>query len=412
MWILNTDNVCDYLAQHYPQFDQSGDVEVRWVGDPNDAPQEDESAGFVNHIFRVSTATSAILVKQGQENMRFNAEVHLPSSRNLQEYQTLQIRKVITPQYIPDLYYIDRENSVFLMQDVSYLGSVRYQLCAGKILPKLATQVGEYVAANSFYTSEFYMVPDEFRKLSAHFRNSEMRYIMENWVIMHRMNEPETYVGMDARGQYLQALTDSNPDVRARIFEMRHKFMCHAECFIHGDLHLSNMFGNHEELKIIDMEYTFAGPLCYDVGYFANTLIDQFCGANFRDFPSEQARMDFVQYTLTSLCQVYHSFVDNFRAHWQADAKAEYRNESSYCQLIIDSFLADILAYAAIPSLGQTHYMIMPEYNLLPESQRDHAQKLGNIISHHFLLQGKQYCQVEQAAAAMVQLAQAYREKM
>ena len=117
-------------------------------------------------------------MKQGRSASRKNDKIVLPIWRNRQEYETLRLRHAIVPQYTPETYYVDWENAIFLMEDVSDLAQVRKLLCSGVMLPRLAEQVGGFVAASTFYCSEFYLEADLFRRLSARFRNSDMRSIM------------------------------------------------------------------------------------------------------------------------------------------------------------------------------------------------------------------------------------------
>lgn len=284
MWILEEGQILPYLRSHYPVFDQSGPVDIQCIGalEGEEKPREPDEGGLINYIFRVSNGKQSVIVKQGRSASRKNDKIVLPIWRNRQEYETLRLRHAIVPQYTPETYYVDWENAIFLMEDVSDLAQVRKLLCSGVMLPRLAEQVGEFVAASTFYCSEFYLEADLFRRLSARFRNSDMRSIMEDWVFL-RDAPYLTHNG----NPVLKQLIDRDESIRVCCYELRHKFMTRGEALIHGDLHTSNVFADKERLKVIDMEYTFAGPLCYDIGYFAASLLTQYCTACFRPFPSE-----------------------------------------------------------------------------------------------------------------------------
>ena len=181
MWILEEGQILPYLRSHYPVFDQSGPVDIQCIGalEGEEKPREPDEGGLINYIFRVSNGKQSVIVKQGRSASRKNDKIVLPIWRNRQEYETLRLRHAIVPQYTPETYYVDWENAIFLMEDVSDLAQVRKLLCSGVMLPRLAEQVGEFVAASTFYCSEFYLEADLFRRLSARFRNSDMRSIME-----------------------------------------------------------------------------------------------------------------------------------------------------------------------------------------------------------------------------------------
>lgn len=153
MWILEEGQILPYLRIHYPVFDQSGPVDIQCIGAPEgeEKPLEPDEGGLINYIFRVSNGKQSVIVKQGRSTSRKNDKIVLPIWRNRQEYETLRLRHAIVPQYTPETYYVDWENAVFLMEDVSDLAQVRKLLCSGVMLLGLAEQVGEFVAASTFY---------------------------------------------------------------------------------------------------------------------------------------------------------------------------------------------------------------------------------------------------------------------
>ena len=152
MWILEEGQILPYLRSHYPVFDQSGPVDIQCIGalEGEEKPREPDEGGLINYIFRVSNGKQSVIVKQGRSASRKNDKIVLPIWRNRQEYETLRLRHAIVPQYTPETYYVDWENAIFLMEDVSDLAQVRKLLCSGVMLPRLAEQVGEFVAASTF----------------------------------------------------------------------------------------------------------------------------------------------------------------------------------------------------------------------------------------------------------------------
>ena len=92
----------------------------------------------------------------------------------------MELRAKIVPQYVPALYLGDPENNVFIMEDVSNLKLIRFQMNKNSSFTReLAKQGAQYLAATHFYTSEFYLPTEEYRKLLAHFMNAELRVVME-----------------------------------------------------------------------------------------------------------------------------------------------------------------------------------------------------------------------------------------
>ena len=132
--------------------------------------------------------------------------------------------------------------------------------------------------------------------------------------------------------------------------------MTRGEALIHGDLHTSNVFADKERLKVIDMEYTFAGPLCYDIGYFAASLLTQYCTACFRPFPSEGRAVPFSPISSPAcwssilLCGALYGVLGE-------DAKPIYQRSGGFCEHLARGFLPDVLGFAAVPCFPRLQHL-------------------------------------------------------
>jgi len=125
MFILNKENVVDYIKSKTNLIDIDQIPVVTEVGD---GEASDDGDGFVNFLFRVKTQNKSIIVKQARSYLKAIDGYSIPVSRNKLEYETLKLRNSIVPQYIPNIYFVDHYNSIFIMEDVSYLYILRYQL--------------------------------------------------------------------------------------------------------------------------------------------------------------------------------------------------------------------------------------------------------------------------------------------
>lgn len=405
MLVLDKQNIIPYLKERNPDFCAGGVLTVSEIGD-----SAEDNPGLINHIYRISNGTQSIIVKQGLEQIRSNAEFCLPPRRNRQEYLSLKLRGQIIGKFVPKVYDVDYENNVFCMEDVSYLGNARVELSRNKMYPNLGRQMGEYVATANFYTSEFYLDTPTFRALCNTFTNSEMRRVMEHWLFLRESpfpGNPET--------EWLRQALMEDKEFIAENYLMRHKFMSTPETMIHGDAHTSNIFLNEEVIKIIDMEYTFGGPFCYDLGYFINSLMTQFCAAYKRPFPSEEARRTFQAYILTSIVEAYEYFVCYFKDFWDRDAKEYYRKCPAWRDKLIEGFLPDIVGYAAIPSYapivcsddGWLDFMTIPD-----PKDRLNAKYLVVVLSRHLLVNRCKYHTIQEVVADMCKVAEDFLRKL
>ncbi len=386
MIVLDKTNLIPYLREHYPAFDTSGQVAVSAIGD-----DAEDSQGLINYLFRARNDRESIIIKQARANMRLDDDVEStdasycpPQDRNYSEYLTIKLRRAITPDYVPQVYYADRENHVFFMEDVSYLKPGRSQLAHNVMIDGLAERVAEFLADIHFYTTEFYLETGEFRELGRRFVSTGMRAIMENWLFLR---DTPTHKCPPLTQHFLPYIFADDIVVQSHI--LRHKYMNTTEAFIHSDIHTSNIFASGSELKVIDMEYTFAGPVAYDLGYFLASLVSQYCSAAFRPFPSEKERTGFKQYLLASIYSLVDCYQKRFAAHWNDEAKAVYRA----CPGFRDAFLAEIVpdtaGYAAMPmfTLCVSSFGFTQEFEVIEdETLKLHALQLHCSLGRRFLM--------------------------
>lgn len=405
MLVLDKQNMIPYLKEHYPDFCDRGPITVSEIGD-----SEEDNPGLINHIFRVSNGKGSMIVKQGQERIRMDGEYPVPPMRNRQEYLSLKLRGTIIGKFVPKVLGIDYENNVFAMEDVSYLGNARVELTRNRMYPNLGRQMSEYVAAANFYTSEFYLDTPTFRRLCNAFTNTEMRNIMEQWVFLREApfpSNPDT--------EWLRQALAEDREFISENFLLRHKFMSCPECLVHADTHTSNIFLNEEIIKVIDMEYTFGGPFSYDLGYFTNSLITQFCAACFRPFPSEEARREFQTYILTQIIESYEYFVCYFKDFWDKDAKEHYRSCTAWRDKFIDGFLPDILGFACIPTFA---VVLAPgdgwmDIAVIPDGKdRLNAKYMLVVLCRHLLVNRSKYRTIHEAVEDMVRVCEDFLNKL
>lgn len=385
MIVLDKTNLIPYLRDHYPAFDTSG-ASVSAIGD-----EEEDSQGLINYVYRVRGGGRSLIVKQARSNMRLDDDVDStdasycpPQDRNWSEYLSLKLRRAITPDCVPQVYYADRENHVFLMEDVSCLKPARAQLAHGVTIDGLAERVARFLCDNHFYTSEFYLETEQFRELDRRFVNTGMRAIMENWLFLR---DTPTHKCPALTKHFLPYIFADDIVVQSHL--LRHKYMNSTQAFIHSDVHTSNIFADDSQIKVIDMEYTFAGPMAYDLGYFLASLVSQYCSAVFRPFPSPGEREDFKRYILASIYTLVDCYQRRFAAHWDDEAKAVYRSCPGFRDAFVQGLVPDTAGYAAMPmfTLCVSSFGFTQEFEVIPDDAlKLHALQLYCSLGRRSLM--------------------------
>lgn len=403
MIVLDKTNLIPYLREHYPAFDTSGPVTVSAIGD-----DDEDSKGMINYVFRVRGPQGSLIVKQARANMRLGDDVDAsgasycpPQDRNYTEYLTIKLRRAITPDCVPEIYYVDRENNAFLMEDVSSLKAARGQLSRSVMIDGLGERVAEFLADIHFYTTEFYLNTEEFRELDRRFVSTGMRAIMENWLFLR---DTPTHKCPEITRHLLPYIFADEVMVQSHI--LRHKYMNTTQAFIHSDIHTSNIFADSTRLKVIDMEYTFAGPVAYDLGYFLASLVSQYSSAVFRPFPSEKERKDFKRYILASIYSFVDQYQKRFAAHWNDEAKEVYRSCPGFRDAFLAGVVPDAAGYAAMPmlTLCVNTFGFVQEFAVIPEDRlKLHALQLHCSLAHRFLMNREQIRTPKDMAAAILE---------
>ena len=102
-------------------------------------------------------------------------------------------------------------------------------------------------------------------------------------------------------------------------------------------------------MKVIDMEYTFAGPCAYDLGYFLGSILSLYCASLFRTMPG--GGTSYRRYLLEVLAELFIQYRRTFTDLWSRDAKPDYRSCMSYCNAFLDDLLPDAVGYGALAAL-------------------------------------------------------------
>ena len=414
MITLSKENITDYLKEKMPYLDFSRPLIISAIGEGS---LEDDGDGYINYVYRVSDGKVKLILKQAREDGRV-ADLHdMSMDRAALEYDYMKLGHVIVPEYLPKLYFYDDENLAFAVEDVSHLKIARFQLNKSIMFPKMAGQIAEYLAKIHFYTSDYYLDTDTFRKLQIRFMNSKMRAVFDDMAFGNRDVDGSGKMGFELDPEYADYIRDLvfDPKVVLERYKLRDLFMRKAEVLLHGDFHTSNVFVDQEELKVIDMEYAFFGPAAYDLGYQESHLLSQCVCAAFRPFPSEEERLTFISYTLATMQHLFAEYCKVFFECWDTDAKPIYQGIPGMQEYVQKQLLQDTIGFCASSNFfrcagGHGNY---PEYDDLtdPIAQRN-AVILSILMDHKMILCREDYNSVQEWIDDLLSILKEFRAKI
>lgn len=397
MITLSKENITDYLKEKMPSLDFSKPLIISAIGEGS---LEDDGDGYINFVYRVSDGKVKLILKQARADGRV-ADLHnMSMDRAALEYDYMKLGHVIVPEYLPELYFYDDENLVFAVEDVSHLKIARFQLNKSIMFPKMAGQIAEYLAKIHFYTSDYYLDTETFRKLQVRFMNSKMRAVFDDMAFGNRDVDGSGKMGFELDPDYADYIRDLvfDPKVVLERYKLRDLFMRKAEVLLHGDFHTSNVFVDQEDLKVIDMEYAFFGPAAYDLGYQESHLLSQMTCAAFRPFPSEEERWKFISYTIATMQHLFADYCRVFFECWDADAKPIYQNVPGLQEHVKKQLLQNMVGYCSSSNLfrcagGHGNY---PEYDdLTDKDAKRNATLLSILMDHRMILCREDYNDVQ-----------------
>lgn len=313
--------------------------------------------GHVNDIFLLYAANaqrSAVIkqvspyVKPGDANEE--ASIFLPLARMQAEVESLQIWKLICPEYIPQVYLWDDANKIFVMEDLSRLKLLRAELLQMKRFPNFPQQIGAFLARTAFYTSDLFLSYADKKAIENHFHICCTKPIWENFLF-------DSIVLDNSRrtiNEYVKADIDrlcADPQVRRDVAVLKEIYVTKKQCLIHSDLHASNIFVSEQEMKVFDSEFATYGPIAVDIGRLFSSLLLNYASLFGMSDIAVAVRSDYQTYLLQMIEDIYDEFSTAFLAEWQQHGAGGKTVSSHYQQHYLKTILQETLGFAACGSL-------------------------------------------------------------
>jgi 5-methylthioribose kinase len=317
---LNQANLVDYLKA-LPEvqlgFSSFDDLEVQEINDGN-----------MNYAFVVTNnqhATQSVFVKQAPPYIKVLGEDWpLSRQRMTAEINALSYQSKVCPEMVPQVYYQSEELSVLIMQNLSKHVILRTQLIQGGYLPRLAEDLSTFLAETLFCSSDFAVSSTDKKAMVSKSSNQDMCKITEDFVFTYPFEHHEMNNYNPALSQSVIDSIQKNPNVRAHVAQMKYVFMNKPEALLHGDLHTSSVMVNEQQTFVIDPEFSFAGPIGFDIGaLIANLYLNYFSHAH----KTSAESIDYSQWLLLTIDELWYKFEAKFLSLW---AEHELSVESAF----------------------------------------------------------------------------------
>jgi len=281
---------------------------VREVGDGN-----------LNLVFIVQGSKGSVIVKQALPYVRLVGDSWpLPLKRSFFEYNALTRQAARDPGMVPQIYHFDDEQAIIVMEYLSPHIILRRALIEGQMLPKIAKDLGLFLARTLFRGSDLCMLTAQRKADLALFAdNVALCDITESLVFsdpyfdakLNRHTSPQ----LDGIVKELR----SDRDLKVAAQRLKHIFAATPETLLHGDFHTGSVMVTAANTRVIDPEFAFYGPIAFDVGM----LLANFWMSYFSQSGHEKAgsRESMRAYLLKVIIEIWVNFREEFSNLWHSE---------------------------------------------------------------------------------------------
>ncbi|MGN6451949.1 MAG: S-methyl-5-thioribose kinase, partial [Steroidobacteraceae bacterium] len=254
--ILDTDTVAGFVGS-LPE------IRSRLGGAPQSWRVKEVGDGNLNLVFIVQGAESSVCVKQALPYVRAaGTSWPMTLERAFFEASYYQALAPWVGGLIPRIHHYDPELYCTVMECLSPHIILRQGLIAGRRYPKVARDIGEYIARASFFTSDFAR-PFEHKLdgVALFARNKELIRITVELVFCdpYRSNERNRHTSPHLDAIVADLRRDGALKVAAAQFGQ--KFLGQVQALVHGDLHSGSVMVTEGDTRVIDPEFAFYGPI-------------------------------------------------------------------------------------------------------------------------------------------------------
>ena len=342
-FLLDCDEVISYVKEKN-LFLENDDLTVKEIGDGN-----------INYIFKVENKIDgkSIVLKQADKLLRSSGRP-LDLTRSKIEANILRIENNLAPHYVPEIYFYDEIMCVLAMEDISEYKNLRTELIAGKIFPNFADNISEFLSRTLLLTTDLFMNKFEKKKNVKEFINPELCDISECLVFTEPYdNNKNRNIITIGNEEFVENMLYKNEDLHFAILKLREKFMNYSQSLIHGDLHSGSIFINEKGIKIIDPEFSFYGPMAYDVGNVIGNLYFPLYRAKFFMEDSKK-KEEFINWLEKCILDIPILFSKKCKLLWEKYSDDKLLKNRKFRDYYIENIVKDSLAYAGTEIIRRT----------------------------------------------------------
>ncbi|MGD9536408.1 MAG: S-methyl-5-thioribose kinase [Alphaproteobacteria bacterium] len=292
---------------------------ARLIGGEPSAWQVDEVGdGNLNLVFKVRGPAGGVAVKQSLPYVRMVGESWpLSLERSHYEHLALVEQARHAPGLVPAIHHYDASQALFVMDLLEPHIILRRGMIAGTVYPGLAEALAGFAARTLYFTSVFALRAEAMKALIGAFAgNTAMCGISEDLFFTEPyMMAPNNRWTAPYLDSYAAALREDD-ELKIAVSRLKLKFMGETQALLHGDLHTGSIMVTETDVRVIDPEFAFVGPMGFDLGsLIANLLLSYLSQDGHERGPGE--RDAYRDWIIEQVETFWSAFRERFLALWR-----------------------------------------------------------------------------------------------
>jgi 5-methylthioribose kinase len=385
---LSEQEAVEYARKIPDIFPENAELVSREIGDGN-----------LNLVFHIADTVSgkSLILKQALPYAKVVGESWpLTIDRARIESEALMLEASLSPDLVPHVYAYDPVLALTVMEDLSDHTIMRRGLIEGNRYPLFASHIAHFLAQTLFFTSDLGLNQQEKKLKVQQFINPELCKITEDLIFDHPYWDADTN-NFNPLIQKEVELIWHNNNLQFEVALLREKFLTHAQALLHGDLHTGSIFITSRSTKIIDPEFSFYGPMGFDIGAVIANLLLNYTGQE-AWIPDETARYEFREYLLESIQDIWTQFAEQFQELWLKNGVDRMAQVAGYREDYMQRLLQDTIGFAGSKMIrriiGLAH---VADVQSIPDAEtRAKAERNALSIGVSLILHNRQAHSIEE----------------
>ena len=310
---------------------------------------EEIGDGNINYIFRVieDETGKSVVLKQADKFLRSSGRP-LDLDRNRIEAEILKLEGECAPEFVPKVYRYDDIMCVIVMEDISAYKNLRKELIAGKVFLKFADEISSFLVDTLLPTTDLVLDRAEKKDRVRAFVNKELCDISECLVFTEPyVNDRDRNIVIPENMEYVKKHLYDDIELRAEAAKLKNNFMNNAQALIHGDLHSGSIFINEDGMKVIDPEFSFYGPMGYDIGNVIGNLFFSLVNRKHLMEAGEKKEL-FMGWLSQTIRDIFDMFVVKFHKKYKEIVKDPMYTNEEFEDWYLGQILADSVGSAGL----------------------------------------------------------------